>query len=214
MTRSRAGILTLAMVCCAGGNAVASTVPDGNLPAAAYAGLRRYLESIDESRLTDEDGLEVGECPLLGVDELGDVASLGGASRFSVDAAVVVPLTIARLGDRVSVQCSFSGGVEPGVVAADVTVLDLGVSPETARQLDQVMRGSVWELVAGPLSGELAGRCFARRDRDTCRLVWKVDDLAVLIEMTFGHGASDVATARLVFGALLERTLTNLAAIR
>jgi len=195
------------------GRAVASTVPPDDLAAAAYAGLQRYLAAIDDSRLTDADGLEVGACPLLGIEAFGAVASLGAPLDYVADPAVVMPLTIERLDDRVSVQCSFSGGAEPGLLAADITILDLGVSPEIERQLDQAMRGSAWETVGAPVPGELAGRCFARRDRDTCPVAWKSDDLAVFVEMSFGHEASDVGQAELVFGALLPPLLSNLAAL-
>ena len=193
------------------GHAASSTVPLDDPVAAAYDGLRTYLASIDDTELTDDDGFVVGECPLLGADEFGVVASQGSGSEYVVDLAVITPLTIERFADRVSVQCSFSGGVVPGVLRADITVLDLGVSPEIERQLDQAMRGAPWTLVDGPVPGALAGRCYARRDRDDCPIAWKRGDLAVLIELSFGKDASDVGQARLVFGGLLRLVLSSLA---
>jgi hypothetical protein len=111
------------------------------------------------------------------------------------------------------VQCSFSGGVAPGVLTADINVLDLGVSPEIERQLDQAMRGAPWTLVGGPVPGALAGRCYARPGRDDCPIAWKRGDLAVLIEMSFGRDSSDVGQARLLFGGLLRQVLSRLAAV-
>lgn len=207
---------TIAVVAITGATATAadaSTAPPGDQASAAYRGLRNYLAAIADTELTDEDGLVVGDCPLITAEEFRDVSSLGGSSVYVVDQTVVMPLTVARLGDRVSVQCSLSGGVGPGVARADITVLDLAVSPEIERQLDQVMRGASWEPAIEPRSGEFAGRCYARRDHDVCPVAWKHQDLAVLIEMQFGPGAGDAARARLVFGALLARVLSNLAAL-